>query len=69
MRMMWTCRLPVAIRQSALGTKWIGSDGWVWVDRGGFDASNREWVKPESLPENLRKVKLYESAEHQAELP
>ena len=22
------------------GTKWIGTDGWVWVDRGGFDASN-----------------------------
>jgi len=47
-----------------MGTKWIGSDGWVWVDRGGFDASNREWIKPESLPESLRKVKLYESAEH-----
>jgi predicted dehydrogenase len=26
------------------GTKWIGSDGWVWVNRGGFDASNKEWV-------------------------
>jgi hypothetical protein len=47
-----------------MGTKWIGSDGWVWVDRGGFDASNREWIKPESLAESLRKVKLYESAEH-----
>ena len=47
-----------------MGTKWIGSDGWVWVDRGGFDASNRAWIKPESLPEELRKVKLYESPEH-----
>lgn len=47
-----------------IGTKWIGTDGWVWVDRGGFDASNQDWVKPESLPENLRKVKLYESSEH-----
>jgi predicted dehydrogenase len=46
------------------GTKWIGTDGWVWVDRGGFDASNRDWVKPVSLPEELRKVKLYESVEH-----
>jgi hypothetical protein len=48
----------------AMGTKWIGTDGWVWVDRSGFDASNPDWVKPESLPENLRKVKLYESSEH-----
>ena len=47
-----------------MGTKWIGTDGWVWVDRGGFDASNPAWVKPETLPEDLRKVKLYESAEH-----
>lgn len=23
-----------------MGTKWIGADGWVWVDRGGYDASN-----------------------------
>ncbi len=47
-----------------MGTKWIGTDGWVWVDRGGFDASNQDWIKPDSLPEDLRKVKLYESAEH-----
>jgi hypothetical protein len=47
-----------------MGTKWIGTDGWVWVDRSGFDASNEEWVKAESLPENARKVKLYESPEH-----
>jgi predicted dehydrogenase len=47
-----------------MGTKWIGTDGWVWVDRGGFDASNHDWIKPDSLPEDLRKVKLYESAEH-----
>ena len=47
------------------GTKWIGTDGWVWVDRGGFDASNPEWKKGKSLPEELRKVKLYESKGHQ----
>ena len=47
-----------------MGTKWIGTDGWVWVDRSGFDASNQAWIKPESLPEDLRKIKLYESAEH-----
>jgi predicted dehydrogenase len=47
------------------GTKWIGTDGWVWVDRGGFqrgfDASNAEWKQWKAVPENLRKVKLYES--------
>jgi predicted dehydrogenase len=50
----------------AMGTKWIGTDGWVWVDRSGIDASNPEWLKGDSLPENLRKVKLYESRQHQA---
>ena len=47
-----------------MGTKWIGSDGWVWVDRSGFDASNPEWGKMESLPENQVKTPLYRSAEH-----
>jgi predicted dehydrogenase len=48
----------------AMGTKWIGTDGWVWVDRDGFDSSNPEWAKGDSLPDDLRKVKLYESSEH-----
>ena len=48
----------------SMGTKWIGSDGWVWVDRSGFDASNPEWVKGDSLPDDMRKVRLTESAEH-----
>ena len=47
------------------GTKWIGSDGWVWVDRGGFAASNDEWRGMRDLPEELRKVKLYHSRNHQ----
>jgi predicted dehydrogenase len=49
----------------SMGTKWIGTDGWVWVDRSGIDASNPAWIKGESLPEELRKVKLYESHGHQ----
>jgi hypothetical protein len=48
----------------SMGTKWIGTDGWVWVDRSGFDASNPEWVKMDSLPDNQRKIQLYESSEH-----
>jgi len=46
------------------GTKWIGTEGWVWVDRGGFEASNPEWKKGKNLPDELRKVKLYESPGH-----
>jgi predicted dehydrogenase len=47
-----------------MGTKWIGTDGWVWVDRSGFDASNQDWVKMDSLPDDLRKARLYESSNH-----
>ena len=47
------------------GTKWIGTDGWVWVDRNkAFDASNPDWAKSDNLPDDLRKIKLYESPEH-----
>lgn len=46
------------------GTKWIGTDGWVWVDRGAFEASNQEWRDYRELPEELRKVKLYKSNDH-----
>jgi predicted dehydrogenase len=46
------------------GTKWIGTNGWVWVDRGGFDSSNPDWKTGRDLPEELRKVKLYESRNH-----
>ena len=35
-----------------MGTKWIGTDGWVWVDRSGFDASDAGWVKEESPTES-----------------
>lgn len=45
------------------GTKWIGTEGWVWVDRGGFDASNLDWRA--SIPEDKYKVKLYKSDNHQ----
>jgi len=45
------------------GTKWIGTEGWVWVDRGGFDASNIDWFQ--KLPDSA-KVRLYKSDNHQA---
>jgi predicted dehydrogenase len=46
------------------GTKWIGTDGWVWVDRGGYDASTVDWFA--KIPEDKYKVKLYHSDNHQA---
>lgn len=46
------------------GTKWVGTKGWVWVDRGAFQASNEEWRDVVELPEDLRKVKLYKSNNH-----
>jgi predicted dehydrogenase len=47
------------------GTKWIGTDGWVWVTREGFEASNPEWKKYKNLPDELARVKLYVSNNHQ----
>ncbi len=41
------------------GTKWIGADGWVWVDRGNaFESSHKEWEEARSLPDDVRKVRL-----------
>lgn len=45
------------------GTKWIGTDGWVWVDRGGFEASDIDWFR--EIPADKYKVKLYRSDNHQ----
>ncbi len=46
------------------GCKWIGTEGWVYVDRGKFDASNAAWKEGKNLPRELRKVKLYISNSH-----
>jgi predicted dehydrogenase len=46
------------------GTKWIGTDGWVYVQRGVFEASNEDWRDYRTLPDELRKVKLYQSTNH-----
>jgi predicted dehydrogenase len=47
------------------GTKWVGSEGWVYVNRGKFEASNPAWIPGKTLPRGLRKVKLYTSDSHQ----
>lgn len=42
------------------GTKWIGTDGWVWVNRGNaFESSNAAWGDRRSLSESERKIKLH----------
>jgi len=51
-----------------MGTKWIGTEGWVWVDRGRFESSNPAWKQGKYLPRELRTVKLYTSANHQQNL-
>lgn len=46
------------------GTKWIGTKGWVWVDRGAFEGSNEEWRDYRDLPDELAKIRLYRSNDH-----
>jgi predicted dehydrogenase len=46
------------------GTKWIGQDGWVRVDRGVFEASKDEWRDIKELPDSEAKIKLYHSTNH-----
>jgi hypothetical protein len=63
-----------------MGTKWIGTDGWVWVDRSGFDASKdtlKKAVKRREgdrvvdgfeapkLGDDIIKTRLYETKGHQ----
>lgn len=45
-----------------MGTKWIGTDGWVYVNRGAYDASNIDWFR--QIPPDKYKVKLYRSDNH-----
>jgi predicted dehydrogenase len=47
-----------------MGVKWIGTEGWVWVDREGFDTSIANLKQGKYLPREMRKVKLYTSPDH-----
>jgi predicted dehydrogenase len=44
-----------------MGAKWIGADGWVWVDRGGFETSPAEVKKEKIRPDEIN---LYKSQNH-----
>jgi predicted dehydrogenase len=48
----------------ASGTKWIGSDGWVSVDRGKFDCSKDEYKDIKELSDSDAKIKLIHSTNH-----
>ena len=43
------------------GTKWIGEDGWVWVDRGAIDAKPKALLKEKIGPDEIR---LFRSPGH-----
>src|SRR5947199_9391308 len=46
------------------GTKWIGTDGWVWVDRGGFETSDPVLNETRVLPAEKRKIALTKTKSH-----
>jgi predicted dehydrogenase len=43
------------------GARWIGTDGWVWVDRGGFETEPKGLMKEKIGPEEIN---LYRSSNH-----
>jgi len=51
------------------GAKWIGPDGWVRVDRGALDASNKDWIREIQKLDKAGslKVQLYNSPGHHKE--
>ncbi len=47
--------------KNTTGTKWIGENGWVYVNRGEIDASSREWLQEKF---DRGPVKAYVSLDH-----
>lgn len=47
--------------QHRMGAKWIGTDGWVWVDRGGFETFPKSLMKEKIQP---NEINLYRSNNH-----
>ncbi len=47
--------------KNRMGAKWIGENGWIYVDRGKIEASNKEWI----IEKNDRgPIKAYASRSH-----
>ena len=60
------CEYAGGIRSSigthnTMGARFIGEDGWVYVNRGKLDASNLDWLKSGFVP---GKFKAYKSTNH-----
>jgi len=60
------CEYAGGIRSSIgthnrMGARFIGEDGWVYVNRGKLDASNRDWLKAGFVPGEF---KAYKSTHH-----
>lgn len=51
-------------RTGPAGVKFIGSEGWIWVDRAGFKAHDREIFRKEAGENETR---LYRSRDHMAD--
>ncbi len=47
--------------ENRMGTKWIGENGWIWVDRGKIEASNKEWIREKT---DRGPIKAYASPGH-----
>lgn len=43
------------------GVKWQGEDGWIWVDRGNFDAEPKSVLNEKIAPDDIH---LYKSRDH-----
>ena len=46
---------------NTMGTKFIGEEGWVYVNRGKINASNRDWLKSGFNPGQVQGVQVRES--------
>ncbi|MCF7734396.1 MAG: Gfo/Idh/MocA family oxidoreductase [Akkermansiaceae bacterium] len=44
-----------------MGAKWIGENGWIFVDRGKLEASNKEWITEST---DRGPIKAYKSNDH-----
>jgi len=47
------------------GTKWIGKDGWVWVDRGGLDAHPRSLLRETFSPDEIHLLRVENPLGHE----
>jgi len=45
----------------SMGTYWEGTDGWVYVDRGRIEASNKDWIREVN---DRGPIKAYKSRSH-----